>query len=76
MPIVSSRSIYATTPIQPLLGAKSVYRRTLRALQSFTQSLRDLACPSLPLPNYNTLCRRAKTLDSNCRSFATTNRSI
>ncbi|KAF1010656.1 MAG: hypothetical protein E5299_01608 [Burkholderia gladioli] len=42
---------------------KTVYRRTLRALQGFTQSLRDLAFPSLPVPNYTTLCRRAKTLD-------------
>ncbi|KAF1018089.1 MAG: IS5 family transposase ISBam3 [Burkholderia gladioli] len=48
--------------IQALLGVKSVYRRTLRALQSFTQSLRDLAFPSLPVQNYTTLCRRAKTL--------------
>ncbi|KAF1009816.1 MAG: IS5 family transposase ISBam3 [Burkholderia gladioli] len=41
---------------------KSVYRLTLRALQGFTQSLRDLAFPSLPVPNYTTLFRRAKTL--------------
>ncbi|KAF1010284.1 MAG: IS5 family transposase ISBam3 [Burkholderia gladioli] len=49
--------------IQALLGVKTVYRRTLRALHGFTQSLRDLAFPSLPVPNYTTLCRRAKTLD-------------
>ncbi|KAF1003197.1 MAG: hypothetical protein E5299_02514 [Burkholderia gladioli] len=49
--------------IQALLGVKTVYRLTLRALQGFTQSLRDLAFPSLPVPNYTTLCRRAKTLD-------------
>ncbi|KAF1003019.1 MAG: hypothetical protein E5299_02563 [Burkholderia gladioli] len=55
---------------------KTVYRLTLRALQGFTQSLRDLAFPSLPVPNYTTLCRRTKCLMSNCRSFATTNRSI
>ncbi|KAF1008414.1 MAG: hypothetical protein E5299_01951 [Burkholderia gladioli] len=42
---------------------KIVYRMTLRALQGCTQSLRDLAFPSLPVPNYTTLCRRAKTLD-------------
>ncbi|KAF1015430.1 MAG: IS5 family transposase ISBam3 [Burkholderia gladioli] len=42
---------------------KTVYRLTLRALQGFTQSLRDLAFPSLPVPNYTTLCRRAKTLE-------------
>ncbi|KAF1004597.1 MAG: hypothetical protein E5299_02370 [Burkholderia gladioli] len=55
---------------------KTVYRLTLRALQGFTQSLRDLAFPSLPVPNYTTLCRRAKRLMLNCRSFVTTNRSI
>ncbi|KAF1016709.1 MAG: hypothetical protein E5299_00425 [Burkholderia gladioli] len=49
--------------IQALLGVKTVYRLTLRALQGFTQSLRDLAFPSLPVPNYTTLCRRAKTLN-------------
>ncbi|KAF1016487.1 MAG: IS5 family transposase ISBam3 [Burkholderia gladioli] len=42
---------------------KTVYRLTLRALQDFTQSLRNLAFPSLPVPNYTTLCSRAKTLD-------------
>ncbi|KAF1004929.1 MAG: hypothetical protein E5299_02317 [Burkholderia gladioli] len=42
---------------------KTVYRLTLRTLQGFTQSLSDLAFPSLPVPNYTTLCRRAKTLD-------------
>ncbi|KAF1013086.1 MAG: hypothetical protein E5299_01017 [Burkholderia gladioli] len=42
---------------------KTVYRLTLRVLQGFTQSLRDLAFPSLPVPNYTMLCRRAKTLE-------------
>ncbi|KAF1017755.1 MAG: hypothetical protein E5299_00347 [Burkholderia gladioli] len=46
-----------------MAGVKTVYRLTLRALQGFTQSLRDLAFPSLPVPNYTTLCRREKTLD-------------
>ncbi|XDJ35121.1 MAG: IS5 family transposase [Burkholderia sp.] len=55
--------VYGDTLIQALLGVKTVYRLTLRALQGFTQSLRDLAFPSLPVPNYTTLCRRAKTLD-------------
>ncbi|KAF1013132.1 MAG: hypothetical protein E5299_00981 [Burkholderia gladioli] len=49
--------------IQALLGVKTVYRLTLRALQGFNQSLRDLAFPSLPVLNYTTLCHRAKTLD-------------
>ncbi|KAF1010872.1 MAG: hypothetical protein E5299_01563 [Burkholderia gladioli] len=43
---------------QALLGVKTVYRLTLRALQGFTQSLRDLTFPSLPVPNYTTLFRR------------------
>ncbi|KAF1013601.1 MAG: IS5 family transposase [Burkholderia sp.] len=61
--------LYRDTLIQLLLGVKGVkgvkivYRLTLRALQGFTKSLRDLAFPSLPVPNYTTLCRRAKTLD-------------
>ncbi|KAF1015318.1 MAG: hypothetical protein E5299_00667 [Burkholderia gladioli] len=42
---------------------KTVYRLTLRAMQGFTQSLRDLGFPSLPVQNYTTLWRRAKTLD-------------
>ncbi|KAF1006779.1 MAG: hypothetical protein E5299_02114 [Burkholderia gladioli] len=32
-------------------------------MKFFVQSLPDLAFPSLPVPNYTTLCRRAKTLD-------------
>ncbi|KAF1010509.1 MAG: hypothetical protein E5299_01650 [Burkholderia gladioli] len=55
--------LYGDALIQALLGVQTVYRLTLRALQGFTQSLRDLAFPSLPVPNYTTLCRRAKTLD-------------
>ncbi|KAF1016698.1 MAG: IS5 family transposase [Burkholderia sp.] len=55
--------LYGDALIQALLGVKTVYRRTLRALQSFTQSLRDLAFPSFPVPHYTTLCRREKTLD-------------
>ncbi|KAF1004915.1 MAG: hypothetical protein E5299_02319 [Burkholderia gladioli] len=68
--------LYGDTLIQALLGVKTVYRRTLCTLQIFAQSLRDLAFPGLPVPHYTTLCRRAKRLLSNCRSFATTNRSI
>ncbi|KAF1017817.1 MAG: hypothetical protein E5299_00308 [Burkholderia gladioli] len=77
---ISTRSrprLYGDTLIQALLSVKSVYRRTMRALQSFTQSLFDLAFPSLPVPNYVTLFRREKKrLMPNCRSFSTTNRSI
>ncbi|KAF1018053.1 MAG: hypothetical protein E5299_00123 [Burkholderia gladioli] len=62
--------------MQALLGVKTVYRLTLRVLPGVTHSLRDLAFPSLPVPNYTTLCRRAKRLMSNCRSFVTMNQSI
>ncbi|KAF1017844.1 MAG: hypothetical protein E5299_00275 [Burkholderia gladioli] len=55
--------LYGDTLIRELLGVKTVYRLTLRALQGFTQSLRDLAFPSLPVPNYTTLWRRVKMLD-------------
>ncbi|KAF1016646.1 MAG: hypothetical protein E5299_00445 [Burkholderia gladioli] len=43
--------LYGDALIQALLGVKTVYRLTLRALQGFTQSLRDLAFPSLPVQN-------------------------
>jgi len=45
-----------------LLALKSVYRLPLRALQGFALSLRRLALPALPVPNYSTLSRRAKAL--------------
>ncbi|XDJ36343.1 MAG: transposase [Burkholderia sp.] len=76
IPTRSRPRLYGDTLIQVLLGVKTVYRLTLRALQGFTQSLRDLAFPSFPVPNYTTLCRREKRLMSNCRSFVTMNRSI
>ncbi|KAF1008075.1 MAG: hypothetical protein E5299_01991 [Burkholderia gladioli] len=73
-PHVVARVYMAIGLIQALLGVKTVYRRTLRgALQDFTQSLLDLAFPSFPVPNYTTLCRRAKMLDVELTSFATTN---
>ncbi|KAF1006556.1 MAG: hypothetical protein E5299_02139 [Burkholderia gladioli] len=68
--------LYDDTLMQVLFGVKILYRLRLRALQGFTQSLRDLAFPSLRVPNYATLCRRAKRLMSNCQCFATSNRSI
>ncbi|KAF1012884.1 MAG: transposase [Burkholderia sp.] len=42
---------------------KTFDRLTLRSLQGFSKSLRELAFPSLPVPNYTMLCRRVKTLD-------------
>ncbi|KAF1015285.1 MAG: IS5 family transposase ISBam3 [Burkholderia gladioli] len=43
---------------------KIVYRLTVRGpLQGFTKSRRALVFRGFPVPNYTTLCRRAKTLD-------------
>lgn len=53
---------YCDAVIQMLLALKSVYRLPLRALQGFAMSLRHLALPVLPVPNYSTLSRRAKAL--------------
>ncbi|KAF1018103.1 MAG: IS5 family transposase ISBam3 [Burkholderia gladioli] len=55
--------LYGDTLILALFCVKTVYRLTLRGLQGFIHSLLDLAFPSLPVPNYTTLCRRANTLD-------------
>ncbi|KAF1018047.1 MAG: hypothetical protein E5299_00117 [Burkholderia gladioli] len=60
---VVARVCTAVHLIQALLCVKTVYRRTLCGLQGFAYSLCDLAFPSLPVPNYTTLCLRAKTLD-------------
>lgn len=54
--------LYSDALIQALLGLKTVFHLTLRALQGFAQSLRDLAFAELPVPNYTTACRRAQTL--------------
>ncbi|MEX3592470.1 MAG: transposase [Burkholderia sp.] len=70
MPTRGRPCLYGDTPDAGITWREDrLSTGTLRALQGFTQSLRDLAFPSLPLPNYTTLCRRAKRLISNCRSF-------
>ena len=46
---------YCDEVIQMLLTLKSVYRLPLRPLQGFAISLRRLALPALPVPNYSTL---------------------
>jgi len=46
---------YCDGVIQMLLTLKSVYRVPLRTLQGFAMSLRRLALPALPVPNYSTL---------------------
>ncbi len=40
-----------------------MFHLPLRALQGFAQSLRILAFPTLPVPNYTTLSRRAQNLN-------------
>ncbi|KAF1017716.1 MAG: hypothetical protein E5299_00360 [Burkholderia gladioli] len=65
IPMRGRPHLYGNTLIQALLGVKPVYRRALRALQSFAQSLHDLTFPSLPVPNYTMLCRQGKRLASN-----------
>lgn len=55
-------TVYSDAAIQMLLSLKQVFHLPLRALQGFAQSLRKLAFPSLPVPNYTTLSRRAQTL--------------
>ena len=54
--------VYSDAAIQMLLSLKQVFHLPLRALQGFAQSLRKLAFPNLPVPNYTTLSRRAQTL--------------
>ncbi|BET10865.1 hypothetical protein THI4931_19070 [Pandoraea sputorum] len=55
--------VYTDAPIQGLLGLKTVFHLQLRALQGFAQSLRTLVFPTLPVPNYTTLSRRAQHLN-------------
>jgi len=55
--------VYTDALIQGLLGLKQVFHLPLRALQGFAQSLRTLAFPTLPVPNYTTLSRRAQNLN-------------
>lgn len=54
--------VYADATIQMLLGLKQVFRLSLRALQGFAASLAKLGMPDLRVPNYTTLCRRARDL--------------
>lgn len=55
--------LYADAVIQMLLGLKQVFRLPLRALQGFAESMNKLAFADLPVPNYTTLCRRARDLN-------------
>lgn len=55
--------LYADAVVQMLLGLKQVFRLPLRALQGFAGGMNKLAFGDLPVPNYTTLCRRARDLD-------------
>lgn len=55
--------VYSDALIQGLLGLKQVFHLPLCALQGFVGSLRKLAFPDLPVPNYTTLSRRAQDLE-------------
>lgn len=55
--------VYTDALIQGLLGLKQVFHLPLRALQGFAQRLRPLAFPTLQVPNYKTLSRRAQSLN-------------
>ena len=61
---------YADGAIECLLMVKSVYHLPLRATEGFAQSLCDLLHIALPVPDYTTVCRRAKTLTVNLPTTA------
>ncbi|WP_418230164.1 IS5 family transposase [Burkholderia mayonis] len=53
--------LYGDALIQALPGLKSVFRLPPRAPRGCAPSLRDQAFATLPVPNYTTMCRRART---------------
>jgi hypothetical protein len=53
---------YSDLAIECMLTLRSVYRLSLRATEGFARSLFELMGLALPVPNYSTLSRRAKTL--------------
>jgi transposase len=53
---------YTDGAIECLLMVKAVYHLTLRATEGFAQSIRKLLKVEMPIPDYSTLSRRAKTL--------------
>jgi hypothetical protein len=53
---------YSDTAIQCVLTLRSVYHLPLRATEGFARSLFGLMGLDLDVPDYTTLCRRARTL--------------
>src|SRR3954452_915047 len=57
-----AQSQFSDTAIECLLTLRAVYHLTLRATEGFARSLFDLMAVDLTVPDYTTLCRRAKTV--------------
>lgn len=53
---------YSDAAIQCLLVTRSVFHLTLRATEGFARSVLPLLKLPLPVPDYTTLCKRAKSL--------------
>ncbi len=53
---------YSDTAIECVLTLRSVYHLPLRATEGFARSIFELMGLELSVPDYSTLCRRAKTL--------------
>jgi IS5 family transposase len=53
---------YSDTAIGCVLTLRSVYHLPLRASEGFARSILGLMGLDLPIPDYSTLCRRARTL--------------
>jgi hypothetical protein len=53
---------YGDTAIECLLTLRAVYHLPLRATEGFARSLFEVMTVDLPVPDYSTLCRRARTV--------------
>jgi len=53
---------FSDAAIECLLTLRAVYHLTLRATEGFARSLFSSMAVDLPVPDYTTLCRRAKTV--------------
>ena len=54
--------LFSDAAIECLLTLRAVYHLTLRATEGFARSLFGLMGVDLPVPDYSTTCRRAKTV--------------
>ncbi len=55
--------LYADVAIVCALTLREVYHLPLRSTEGLVRSLMRLLCLNLPVPNYSTLCRRARSLE-------------